>query len=108
MEVRAEVVRLHERIDVRFVLGRIVRGRVMERRHDTDRDRSHAFEQVVVDDVAGADHADAGFLQAAVVELLHHRGSFPRRDEHEERIRLRVFRALQERRVIGIAQRHAQ
>ena len=106
VEVRPHpVVGLHEGFDVRLVLRRIVRGRVVERRDDADRRRAHALEQVVVGDVAGADEPDAGLLQAALVELLHHREALAGGHEHEQRVGLRVLRALQERRVVGVAQR---
>ena len=48
-----------------------------------------------------------GLLQAALVELLHHREALAGRHEHEQRVGLRVLRALQERRVVRIAQRRA-
>ena len=94
-------------VDVGLVLRRVVRGRVVERRDDADRRRAHALEQVVVGHVAGADQPDAGLLQAALVELLHHREALAGRHEHEQRVGLRVLRALQERRVVRVAQRRA-
>src|ERR1700730_12341958 len=63
---------------------------------------------VVVGDVARADQLDAGFVEAAFGELPRESSRLSGRHEDEQRIGMQVGGALQERREVGIGQRHFQ
>ena len=96
-----------ERLHELLVGRRRVRGRVVVRVDDAERDVAHVVELVVVGDVAGRDQLDARLVEAALAELLHERRALPRRQEHEHRVGLQVGDLLQERREVGAAQRRA-
>ncbi len=60
-------------------------------RGDHAHDRvAHAVEQIVVRDVAGADHLDARLVEAALDVLLHEVAARARRHEDEQRVGLGV------------------
>ena len=44
-------------------------GRIEVRRHGADHGITHAVEQVVVSDIAGAEQPDAGFVEPTLDEL---------------------------------------
>ena len=71
-----------------------------------ERGIAHVVQQIVVHHVAGADHLDAGLVEPALGKLLHERAALTCRHEHEHGVRLGVFHPLQERRKVGIGQRH--
>ena len=72
---------------------------------DAEHGIAHLRQQIVVGDVARSDHLDAGLVEAAFGELLHEGGALAGRHEHEDRIRLGVGRALQERREVRVGER---
>ena len=69
---------------------------------------AHAVQLVVVGDVARADHFDARFVQTTLQKLLHDRSTIAGRDKDKQGIGFFIPHFLQERREIGVAQRHAQ
>ena len=101
-EVGAEAAGLLEGRDVGLVLRGVVVGRVKMRGDGADHGVAHAGQQVVVGDVARADHLDAGLVEAALGVLLHEGAALARGHEHEDGVRLGVGRALQERREIRV------
>ena len=76
------------------------------RGHRSDRGIAHAGQQIVVGHVARADQLDAGFVETTLGELLHEGAALAGRHEDEDRVRLGIGRALQERREIRIGERH--
>src|SRR5579864_2217831 len=60
--------------------------------------------QVVVHHVAGADHLDSTFVEAALGKLLHEVATLTAGNEHVERVGLCILDALKEGREIGIDQ----
>ena len=83
-----------------------MRGRIEMRGHGAERRVAHAVEHIVVHDVAGADHLDAGLVEAALGILLHEVAALAGRHEHEHGVGLGILHALQERREVGIGKRH--
>jgi hypothetical protein len=66
---------------------------------------AHRFEHAVVGEVAGRDDLDAGLLEPALLVALDEGDRLAaRREEHEDRLRIRVLGALDERRELGILQ----
>ena len=98
---------LLEGLDELLVRRRRVRGRVVVRAHHAERHVAHVVELVVVGHVAGGDELDAGLVHAALAELLHHRRARARGHEDEHRVGLQVAHLLQERREVGVRERHA-
>src|SRR5947199_9549229 len=84
-----------------------MRGGIEMRRNGADHCITHAVEQVVGGDVAGADQLDAGFVEPALGELLDESTALAGGHEYEDRVGLGVARALQERREIRILERNA-
>ena len=85
------------------MIGRIVAGR-----DGADDAVAHVGQVVVVGDVARADQLDAGLVEPAVDELLDEQAGLAGRDEHEQRVRIGVARPLQERREVGVGERHLE
>src|ERR1700694_2135479 len=109
MEVRPHsTVGFHETVHVRLVFRRRVRGRIVMRADDTERRLPDGVEQIVVEDVAGADQADPGLTQSTLRKLLENGGALARGNEYEQGIRLGVLDALEERRVVRTAQGSAK
>ena len=80
--------------------------RIVVRGDDAEHGVGHAGEFVVVGEVAGADDADRRLVHAALEELLGEQAGLEARKINEQRIGLVVARPLQERREIGIGERH--
>ena len=99
------VIGLLEGVDEGLVGGRIVIRRIDVRGDGADHRIAHAVEQIVVGHVARADDLDAGLVHAALGELLDEDAALARRHEDEDRVRLLVGGALQERREIRIGER---
>ncbi len=73
---------------------------------DAEHRIGHAGQLVVVGEVAGTDDADRRLVHAALDELLGEQAGLEARKVHEQGVRLVVAGALQERREIGIGERH--
>ena len=75
---------------------------------DAEHRIGHVGQIVVGREVAGGDEADTGLVHAALEKLLHQRARLVVRHEGEQRVRAEIARALQERREVGVIERHAQ
>ena len=106
-EVRTEVVRLLEVLDVFLVERGIVRGGIIMRRHHPQHLIAHVVELVVVGEIARADDLDPGTGQAALGELLGENAGLRAGEIDEGGIGVEVADALQERRKVRIGQRNA-
>ncbi len=107
-EVRPIAIGLLERLDVSLVHRRGVSGGVHVRRHDAEHGVAHPGERVVVRQIARPDDFYSGLVEAALDELLGKDRRLLARKKDEHRVGGGVARALQERREIGICERHAQ
>jgi hypothetical protein len=67
-----------------------------------------ARQVIVVDDVARTDQLDTRFIESTFSELPGERSGLSGRHEHEQRIGLKIARALQERSEVRIGTRHPQ
>src|SRR5882762_2615691 len=105
-EPRARVEGLLVGGDKSLVHRRGVRGGVQMRGDGAKRSIPHAVQEIVVHDVAGADHSDARFVAPALGILLHEVAALPRRHEHEHGVGLGILHPLQEWREVGIGQRY--
>ncbi|CCE10035.1 hypothetical protein BRAS3843_370020 [Bradyrhizobium sp. STM 3843] len=92
--------------DERLVLLRRMRRRIDVGGDGAEHGVAHVLEQVVVGDIARPDHPDAALVEAALGILLHEVAALAGRHEHEDRVRLGVLHALQERREVRIGERH--
>src|SRR5262249_48662096 len=106
-EVRTEVVRLLEVLDVFLVERGIVRGGIIMRRNDPEHLIPHIVELVVVGEIARADDLDPGTGQAALGELLGENAGLRAGEIDESGIGVEVADALQKRRKVRIGQRDA-
>ena len=84
-----------------------MRGRVVVRVDDAERDIADAVGRVVVGDVAGRDEADARLVEAALAELLSERRALARRQKAEDAVGLEVGDHLQEGREVAAPERRA-
>src|SRR5262249_49963022 len=106
-EVRTEVVRLLEVLDVFLVERGIVRGGIIMRGDHPQHLIAHIVELVVVGEVARADDLDPGTGQAALGELLGENARLRAGEVDEGGIGVEVADTLQERRKVRIGQRNA-
>jgi hypothetical protein len=82
--------------------------RIVVRGHGAQHGFAHVVQDVVIQHVAGADQLHASLRQAAFRELLGQRRALSGRNEDEQRIGRSVADALEERRIVGVAQRCPQ
>ena len=80
----------------------------MEARHDAKRRIAHRLEHAIIGQVAGRNDLDPSLGETAfLVTADEGDGLTTRRKEHEDRLRVGVAGALNERREFGVLKRHA-
>src|SRR6516165_2035550 len=106
-EVRAEAVRLLELFDISLVQRRIMRRRIVVRRHHADHLVAHRVELVIVGKVAGTDNLDSGAGKTSLGELLGKNAGLCSGKIDESSIRVEIANALQKRGEIRIGERNS-